>query len=348
MRLGMVVDTDHMSELSATGAWDIAGKTVPGKIYPIVAAHNGARKLAPRPLDKDTNQPARPGARRGKHGWPTEAMKSETQLDRIKASKGIFGLGIAGGDSQSFGAVANDCPGSSKTFAQGFQYLLSRVELPVALGTDWNALLAGPGPRFGPRAASGLEAEVGEGDQAWGDSVRAERLGDALAQQAGVLYDTPIRDWRTYRFADSKLFESSTLVDRGQLLWQALALKESGTDLSLPSVAAALTPAAAAEAPALDLAMGLTGMPASRGSDYHRAGTVFAAIAAGETIDLAAETIEVQQIVDGLGIVDALWTAMRTGTAPRYTGTPSAPCATSTTTSTGWPTTGSCPTCSRT
>ncbi len=221
MRLGMVIDMDHMSELSSTKAHEIATKGIAVGPYPLIAAHNGARKLAPRPLDK--TQPAQVDHRRNHETWPSEAMKSETQIGWVKETGGIFGHGIAGSDSIGFGSVPNDCVGSSKTFAQGYQYLTSRLEMPVALGTDWNALLPGPGPRFGPQAASGLEGEMEQGDAAWQAGVIAERAMNAAAQTDGVLYSTPLRDWRGFRFPESDLYGADS-----HPMWQALALVESG------------------------------------------------------------------------------------------------------------------------
>ena len=185
MRLGMVIDMDHMSERSSTKAHEIATKQVAVGPYPLVAAHNGARKLAPRPLD--ATQPAQVDHRRNHETWPSESMKSETQLGWIKETGGIFGHGIAGADSIGFGSVPNDCVGSSKTFAQGISTSPRGSRCRSRLGTDWNALLAGPGPRFGPQAANGLEGELEQGDAAWQARVIAERAMNAAAQTDGVV-----------------------------------------------------------------------------------------------------------------------------------------------------------------
>ena len=305
MRLGMVIDMDHMSERSSTKAHEIVTKQVAEGPYPLVAAHNGARKLAPRPLD--ATQPAQVDHRRNHETWPSEAMKSETQIGWIKETGGIFGHGIAGSDSIGFGSVPNDCVGTSKTFAQGYQYLTSRLEMPVALGTDWNALLPGPGPRFGPQAASGLEGEMEQGDAAWKAGVIAERAMNAAAQADGVLYATPLRDWRAYRFPESDLYG-----DDSHPMWQALALVESGVDLTRADVIAALTPVPLAESPALELALGLTGMPGSPGSFFFRAGQIIA----NPAVMIPNERPEVRALLPGLRAIRDLWTAMRTGTAP--------------------------------
>ena len=304
MRLGMVIDMDHMSEKSSVTAHTIATKQVAAGPYPLVAAHNGARKLAPRPLD--ATQPAQVDHRRNHETWPSEAMKSETQIGWIKETGGIFGHGIAGSDSIGFGSVPNDCVGSSKTFAQGYQYLTSRLEMPVALGTDWNALLPGPGPRFGPQAASGLEGEMEQGDAVWKAGVALERAMNAAAQTAGVLYSTPLRDWRAYRFPESDLYDEDS-----HPMWQALALVESGVDLTRADVIATLTPVPLAESPALELALGLTGMPGTPTSWFFRAGQIIA----NPAVMIPNERPEVRALLPGLRAIRDLWTAMRTGTA---------------------------------
>ena len=319
MRLGMVIDTDHMSEPSETKAFEIATTTVGGSLYPLVAAHNGGRFMAPRPL-ANTSAPV-PGSRRSSHGWPTEAMKSETQLDHVKATEGMFGHGIAGADSREFdpATVRNDLPGSSRTVAQGMQYIVSRLpEVPLALGTDWNALLAGPGPRFGPHAGNGIAGELEEGDATWVSAVRAERWMGATAQADGVLYDSPIRDWRPDRFDETELFLETPATGAGHWTWQALALLDSGADLASPEVAAALTPAGSTVAPALELAKGMSGVagmmpsPGMAGLDYARA--AFLAVNPGSI--LPEDGPAVLNLSTGIGTIRGVWAAMRTGTAP--------------------------------
>jgi hypothetical protein len=297
MRLGMVIDMDHMSEHSSETAFDKAMKTVPGEPYPLVAAHNGARKLAPRPTDENhPPPPLAPGDpprlpsefRRDPATWPSESMKSETQLGWIVTTEGMFGQGIGASDVRTFpgGSVPNDCPGSSKTFAQGFEYLTSRLGMRVALGTDWNILMTGPGPRFGPRAASGLEGEAGQGDATWANSVLAERRDDAAKQTNGVGYTSPIRDWRTYRFPESGLYDPEA-----NHTWQAMALLEAAVDLTRTDVVTALTPADGTGAPALELALGLSGMQGPADSKFFRAGLIVrnpAAAAPDESADVLA------------------------------------------------------------
>lgn len=235
MRLGMVIDIDHMSERCTHRAYEIAMKVDDHNRYPLIVAHNGARRMSPRPVDGSSTFSPGSEFRRSPETWPSEGAKSDTQLEYIKETGGIFGHGTAVPDSRSYGPskVKNDCPCTVKSFAQGYQYVTDKLEMPVALGTDLNVLLAGLGPRFGPRAACGLIGEIDMGDDIWKKNVRQERIVDAEAQRRGVAYDSPIRDWRTYRFAfpeGTDLYTSDACIDlqrapgEGHLMWQAMAL----------------------------------------------------------------------------------------------------------------------------
>lgn len=92
MRLGMVIDTDHMSEHSEQVAFKIATSLAAGQRYPLGAAHNGARALAPRP-PSGLAIPS-PSSRNNPHIWPGENMKSDTQIEHIKTT-GCLALCVA-------------------------------------------------------------------------------------------------------------------------------------------------------------------------------------------------------------------------------------------------------------
>jgi hypothetical protein len=97
------------------------------------------------------------------------------------------------GQKERPGPVLHDAAGTSKTVAQGLQYVMELLEMPVGLGTDWNILLGGPGPRFGPMAIPGLSGETGAKDD-WTDWFRKKRLDDATNQTHAVAYDPPLRE----------------------------------------------------------------------------------------------------------------------------------------------------------
>jgi microsomal dipeptidase-like Zn-dependent dipeptidase len=145
MRLGMMIDIDHMSEKSVADALEVAGE-VPGG-YPLNSGHNDFRAM----------------------GGNTENQRSDAQLERIAELGGMVGVGWGYTPSQqsspSFeevmngrggarfvtGAVANTCAGTSRHFAQSYLYAVEKLG-SAALGTDINGLVSPPGPRFGELA----------------------------------------------------------------------------------------------------------------------------------------------------------------------------------------------------
>jgi microsomal dipeptidase-like Zn-dependent dipeptidase len=147
MKYGMIIDIDHMSEKSVSDTLEIA-KMISGG-YPVVSGHNGFRAVA-------------------HHN--SENQRSEQQARDVLELGGIMGIGYGyekseGRDptfAQAMGnrapswttsKVADTCGGSSRRFAQQYLYALEQMAgWGVALGTDINGLVAGPGPRFGANA----------------------------------------------------------------------------------------------------------------------------------------------------------------------------------------------------
>lgn len=127
MRLGMIIDIDHMSHLSVEETLSIA-EDIPNGGYPIVSGHNGVR------------------AQNVDH-FNTENQRTLAQLARIGCLNGMFGLGTDEGDAvewagqymQAFnamGAPTGKCPNKS-SLGTG----------RVAFGTDANSLVRTPKPR---------------------------------------------------------------------------------------------------------------------------------------------------------------------------------------------------------
>ncbi|HFE44551.1 MAG TPA: hypothetical protein ENJ18_03520, partial [Nannocystis exedens] len=151
MKLGIMIDIDHMSERSVADVLNIA-EGISGK-YPLNSGHNSFRRM---------------GAVNRKAAV-SENQRSDEHVRRIMDLGGIQGVGYgyekADSSARSFlsviGAsrgwtnskVANTCGGSSRSFAQSYLYALEKMAGSfVALGTDVNGLVSGPGPRFGPLA----------------------------------------------------------------------------------------------------------------------------------------------------------------------------------------------------
>ncbi|MCB9234669.1 MAG: membrane dipeptidase [Bacteroidia bacterium] len=146
MRLGMIIDIDHMSEKSANETLEMALQM--GEGYPINSGHNGFRKD-------------------GIKG--TENSRTMEQVEKMVKLGGMMGVGLAlgkGGVGPSLDVlldgqpqkitnskIENNCSGSGRTFVQN--YLFAQEIFGgknVATGTDANGMVAFPGPRYGENA----------------------------------------------------------------------------------------------------------------------------------------------------------------------------------------------------
>ena len=170
MRLGMVVDIDHMSANCVAQALDIFERHG----YPVVCGHSAFRELA---LDsRDTSD-----VRKVRN----EYQRSREQLERIRGLGGLVAVGWVQRDLREHSGdhrVVNDAAASVKSWAQAYLYALEHSYRGIAaLGTDSNGMAGAPGPRFGPRAASGLERDARR---------HALRPLQVASQGDGVLYDS--------------------------------------------------------------------------------------------------------------------------------------------------------------
>jgi hypothetical protein len=124
MKLGMIVDIDHMSHLAVERSLQIA-ENIPGGGYPLMSGHNGIRD------------------RNSVHH--TENNRTRTQLGRIGCLGGMFGLGTDGAESRIWAAQYRDALNAISVRAPS----CSNKELglgAVAFGTDTNSLVGTPKP----------------------------------------------------------------------------------------------------------------------------------------------------------------------------------------------------------
>jgi microsomal dipeptidase-like Zn-dependent dipeptidase len=146
MSKGMIIDIDHMSIKATDATLDLAEQnSYPG----IVASHALMFDL--------TQQPYR-----------HERMRTKQDLQRIAALGGMIGVmtqppegGGVGRDQENTlvnltgsSKVNNDCPASSKTWAQAYEWAVQNMTVgdqkrPVAFGTDFNGISRHNAPRFG-------------------------------------------------------------------------------------------------------------------------------------------------------------------------------------------------------
>ena len=197
---GMLIDLDHASSLSTDRLLQLAtergypvmsshtdfadlGFTGPGEFSRLAFVDNDAENL--RLFETTILGPLR-----------QEGQATRTKVQTIANLGGVSGAILWLPRRLSWGhAVPNDCDGSSKTWAQGYQYAVEMTgSRGVALSTDRITLE----PRFGPNAAYllGLEHDtMPDRDQ--------RRFRQVDAQRNGVRYDIPIKEWRSFRFADA-------------------------------------------------------------------------------------------------------------------------------------------------
>ncbi len=194
MRRGAIIDIDHMSEKAAqefigrtgtdpglifpTGCTDHRNPACASQAYPVVSGHNGFRQLA---ILESHADPARTSIDKGK--WANEALRTPEQIERIYAVGGIIGMGTSFNDVQTDTTpgwvtppVANDCAGSSKSFATAYYYLRSKVGRgAIALGTDFNGLVTQSGPRFGDNGCYGRQGDTPRNSHGERDAERARQ-----------------------------------------------------------------------------------------------------------------------------------------------------------------------------
>lgn len=207
-RRGLLIDVDHASHRSVEGLLALATP----RHYPLLSSHSdyldlGLPDLGPtghlgltgpgdftylgliyddaanlRRFDTTIQDPLR-----------NERMITRASLRAIHELGGTTGVIMWLPRRTSWGdAVPNDCDGSSKTWAQSYQYAVDVTGgRGVALSTDRVTIY----PRFGPNSGFLLGLE---GSSMYHRDER--RFQQVDAQSNGVRYDTPLREWGAFRF----------------------------------------------------------------------------------------------------------------------------------------------------
>jgi microsomal dipeptidase-like Zn-dependent dipeptidase len=138
MKRGMIIEIDHMSGVMIDQALAVAE----AHSYPVMSGHTGFAELSS-----------------GQHKH--EGQKTAEQIARIKELGGIIAPIFNQGHPKDYGeSVENDCDGSSKSWAQSYQYLLGELQggpdpIGIPIGSDINGMIQQPAPRFGSDACRG-------------------------------------------------------------------------------------------------------------------------------------------------------------------------------------------------
>lgn len=219
MRLGMVIDVDHMSQHALHETLDMAQAAA----YPVVSGHTGFRDLRWHWQEDGRGETA------SIHKCANESQKSAADIERIRRLGGMVAPVLSQGDvrdaAEASGRVANDCAGSAASWAQAYLYAVARMGgRGVGLGSDANGFNRLPGPRFGPNAAYDLHHGLTPDDRR-----RGLRPGQVAAQRNGVRYSSPTVGWARSRWAEGATADQ-LWSERQRDMWVAVGVVRSGRD----------------------------------------------------------------------------------------------------------------------
>lgn len=132
----MLIDTSHYSARSFLDAYRLVSGPKYGG-YPLYASHSRFEDL----LDAEGKELLR------------EFLTTSDQLEKIKSLGGMVGVRTGPNHIKAHpgSGVENDCPGSSKSYAQMVAYAADKG-LPIAFGSDFNGVTQQVGPRRGEDA----------------------------------------------------------------------------------------------------------------------------------------------------------------------------------------------------
>jgi len=135
MDRGMLIDVAHMSEQLTRDVYELA---VEREYYPLYASHAHFREImVPAKATEEKTSPA----------WI---------VSMVRETGGMIGLRTAHEEVNTYepSPVANSCHGSSRSFAQAYDYGRLGLGVSIGLGSDLNGFIQQTRPRFGPYACS--------------------------------------------------------------------------------------------------------------------------------------------------------------------------------------------------
>lgn len=170
---GMLVDAAHMSERSVEDLFEILTAR---DYYPFYLSHAHFREIMTR--EKSAEEKTTP--------WWVAQM--------VRQSGGMIGLRTAHEETSTYDAspIENSCQGSSRSFAQAYDYGRLGLKVSIGLGSDLNGFIQQTRPRFGPQACSASFTEEAQ-CQAKAERENDVRLGtdfdDKGMAHMGVVLD---------------------------------------------------------------------------------------------------------------------------------------------------------------
>ena len=143
MRRGMPIDIAHLSERATDDLFLLARQN---EYYPLYLSHAHFREVMNPELAA------------------TEKTTPAPVVRMIRQTGGLVGLRTAHDETREYtrSGVPNDCHGSTKSFAQAFEFGRKELKVGLALGSDFNGFIQQTRPRFGPNGAcsAGFAAEA--------------------------------------------------------------------------------------------------------------------------------------------------------------------------------------------
>ncbi|WP_141332802.1 membrane dipeptidase [Myxococcus sp. AB025B] len=229
MDKGMLIDLAHLSEKGIQDAYAVAETN---KYYPLYVSHGHFREVMNGKLaENEKTTPA----------WVVQMLRR---------TGGMFGLRTAHDETRTYtkSGVENNCQGSTRSFAQAYEFGRQGLKVPMAFGADFNGFIQQTRPRFGENGAcsAGFQAEADA--QARQQELQGPgRLGTAFDEaglaHVGLLPDM-VKDLRNLGVNTAGLTGSSETFIR---MWERASLPRVGmadpaNDIDTSGVAAWVKP----------------------------------------------------------------------------------------------------------
>jgi microsomal dipeptidase-like Zn-dependent dipeptidase len=141
MNKSMLIDLSHLSERSIQEAYELSQQNT---YYPLYISHGHFREVMnPELASNEKTTPA----------WV---------IQDLRRTGGVFGVRTAHDETLSYvpSGVANNCQGSSRSFAQAYEFGRQGLKVPMAFGADLNGFIQQVRPRFGPNGACSATGEA--------------------------------------------------------------------------------------------------------------------------------------------------------------------------------------------
>lgn len=155
----MIIDISHMSEHAVVNLYAIAKAR---NYYPMVLSHGHLRSIM---MDKKQKE---------------EKTTPDYIIRMIRETGGMIGLRTGPDQVKTYSGsgVPNDCDGSTKSFAQAYQYGTKGLKVPIAFASDFNGFIQQLRPRFGGK------------NETCGSSNDATIIKSQIAKQTGPVLNS--------------------------------------------------------------------------------------------------------------------------------------------------------------